>query len=237
MRSLRRTILVAALVLAAAALAGVAQPRLGHTASAPSATVRTITVTGNGSATTVPDRASFEFGVTTRAATAEAALSRNSAAAAAVIAALKADGVAAADLQTAGVSLSPQTSQDGTSIVGYEASNSVSATISLAKAGALVDDAAAAGADTVSGPALDTSDQAALYRDALKRAVADAGAKARVIADATGLTLGAVQTVVEGSAPTPVPIAAKATALGASVPVEPGTQEIDASVTATYAAG
>jgi uncharacterized protein YggE len=233
MRSLRRTILVAALVLAAAALAGVAQPRLAHTAAVPS--TQTITVTGNGTATAAPDRASFQFGVVTKAATASAALARNSTGAAAVIAALKAAGVSPADLQTAGVWLSPQTSEDGTQIVGYTASNSVNATVPLGKAGATVDAAVGAGADSVSGPSLDTSDRDSLYRSALRQAFAAAKAKAAVLADAAGLQLGAVQTMSEGGGVVPVPIAASGVA-DKSVPIEPGTQTIDATLTVTFAA-
>jgi uncharacterized protein len=227
---------VAGLVLAAAALAGVAQPRLAHS-STPTAAPRTLTVTGSGKATAVPDRATFEFGVDTQADTAKDALSRNAAEADAVIAALKAAGVSSNDLQTVGVSLSTRTTPDGNTIVGYSASNSVSATVSLAKAGSLVDAAVAAGADSVSGPSLDTSDRYALYRDALRDAVADAAAKAQVLANAAGLQLGAVQTMQEGAAVTPITYAPNAaTAFGnASVPVEPGTQEIDATVTVTYA--
>jgi uncharacterized protein YggE len=232
MNTLRKTLVLAGFLLAAAAVAGVAEPRLAHTATP--ATGRTITVTGNGAVTTVPDRASFQFGVTTRAATAKDALARNSAAASAVIAALEAAGVAAADLQTAGVSLSPQTNQAGTAIVGYSASNTVNARIALAKAGALVDTAVAAGADSVSGPSLDTADQSSLYRDALKQAVADAKTKAQTLAAAAGLTLGAVQSVEESSASTPVPFDAKSSA-GISAPIEPGTQEVDASATVVFA--
>lgn len=231
MRSFRRAFLLAALVLGAAALAGVAQPRLAHTASNVSG--RTITVTGDGTATTVPDRASFQFGVDTRATSAKDALARNSAAATAMIAAVKAAGVAGDDLQTVGVSLSPQTAPDGTTIVGYTASNSISATIPLAKAGTVVDAAVGAGADSVSGPSLDGSDRGALYRDALEHAFTDAKAKAEVLAQSAGVPLGAVQTVVEGASPTPLPYAARAS-FGAAVPVEPGTQTIDATVTVTY---
>jgi uncharacterized protein YggE len=232
MRSLRRTLFLAGLVLAAAALAGVAQPRFARTASTPAD--RTITVTGDGTATTVPDRAAFQFGVTTKAATATDALTRNSQTAAAVIAALESAGLPTASLQTAGVSLSPQTSQDGTRIIGYTATNSVNATMQLAKAGAAVDAAVGAGADSVSGPGLDTSDRDALYRDALEQAFAAAKAKASALADAAGLQLGAVQTMSEGGGSVPVPITA-APAAGASVPIAPGTQEIDATVTVTFA--
>lgn len=234
MTRLRTLVLLALLLLAAAAVAGVAQPRLAHGAAA--APGRTIVVTGAGTATAVPDRASFSFGVTTTGATAKDALSRDSAAATAVIAALKAAGVAASDLQTTGVSLSPQTSPDGSKIVGYRASNTVEATAALANAGALVDAAVDAGANTVSGPGLDTSAQAALYRDALKRAVADAQAKAQALATAGGVRLGAVQSIEEGgSTPTPLPFAKGAAA--PATPIEPGTQQIAASVTVTYAIG
>jgi uncharacterized protein len=238
--NLRRTLLVAALVLAAAAVAGVAQPRLGHSATPiPAASGRTITVTGNGSATAVPDRASWSFSVDTRGATASAALSSNADAANAIVAALKGAGVAAADLQTTEVSLDPQTSQDGTKIIGYAASSSVSVTATIGSSGALVDAAVKAGATGVSGPSLAVSDQDALYADALKSAIANASAKAKTIADATGVQLGDVQTVVEGSSSTPVVWGAvdKAAPAAGSVAVEPGTQEVDATVTVTYAIG
>jgi uncharacterized protein len=228
---------IAGLVLAAAALAGVAQPRLAHTAAKVTTTTRTITVTGSGKAISVPDRATFQFGVDTQANTAKEAMSRNAAAAGAVIAALKAAGVSSNDLQTVGVSLSTRTTPDGNTIVGYTASNSVSATVSLAEVGALVDTAVGAGADSVSGPSLDTSDHDALYQDALRKAVADAQANAQVLANAAGLQLGAVQTMQEGTVATPITYAPNPAAFGAaaSVPVEPGTQETDATVTMTYA--
>jgi uncharacterized protein YggE len=234
MNRLRNVLLLAGLLLAAAAVAGVAQPRPAHSAGATAA--RTITVGGDGSVTTVPDRATFQFGVETRAATARDAMSRNAAAANAVIAALKAAGVAAADLGTTGVSLSPVTSDDGTQVVSYTASNSVQGRIALAKAGALVDAAVAAGADTVYGPSLDRSDRQELYAEALKRAVADARTRAEALADAAGATLGAVQTIAEGGgAPVPLPYAARAAGDATSIPIEPGTQTVDATVTVTYA--
>lgn len=232
MTRIGKTILVAALVLGAAALAGVAQPRLAHTATAPAG--RTITVTGNGAITAVPDKAGFSFGVDTQATTAADALARNATAARALIAALKSAGVASSDLQTTNVSLSPQTSPDGTSVIGFDASSSVSATSALGKAGAIVDAAVGAGATNVSGPNLTLSDQSARTQQALAKAVVDAKATAKAIADAAGLNLGAVQSIVEGGGATPLPFAGKSAA-GADVPVEPGTLETDASVTVTYA--
>jgi uncharacterized protein YggE len=234
MTRLRWILLLAGVLLLASAVAGVAQPHFGHAAG--TAAAKTITVTGNGSVTTVPDRAGFDFTVETRAATAKAALAQNAAAASAVAAALKNAGVADADIQTSQVSLSPQTNQDGTLIVGYTASNSVSVKTTIAKAGSIVDAAVGAGADSVSGPNLSISDQDAKYRDALKNAVAAAHAKAQALADAAGLTLGGVQTIIEGQAQLPpMPFAQKADA-SAGVPIQPGTQTVDATVTVTYTA-
>jgi hypothetical protein len=222
----------AALLLATSALAGVAQPQLGRSAGVPA---RTITVSGDGTVTTVPDRASFSFSVETRAATASAALARSAAAANAVVAAVKDAGVPGADIQTSQVSLSPQTTEDGTRIVGYAAAVSVDVKTGIARAGAVVDAAVGAGADGVSGPGIYRSDADALYRDALKQAVSNAHDKAAAIAAAAGLTLGGAQTVVEGSGPVPVPLAAPAKA-GDSVSIEPGTQTVEATVTVTYSA-
>jgi uncharacterized protein YggE len=197
---------------------------------------RTITVTGSGSVTVVPNRALFSFGVTTQGRTAAGALAENAGEMRKVIAALKDAGIAAADIQTASVSLSPRYSQDGETILGYTASNTVSATSKdINKAGSTVDAAVAAGANQVSGPSLTRADSSALYRRALKAAVADARTKAATIAAASRARLGAVRSVVEGSsAPTPIPLAKTAGPVEAT-PIQPGTQEVDATVTVEFA--
>jgi len=231
-RRFRSILFLSALLLVASAIAGIAQPRLGRAADIPAK--KTITVTGNGTVTTVPDRAAFDFSVSSQGTTAKTALAKNADEAAAVIAALKNAGIAAADLQTGQVSLSPQFNQAGTDVVGYTASNTVTAKTTIAKAGSLVDAAVNAGANGVSGPSLSRSDSDALYRDALKDAVADAGEKAKALAAASGLTLGVAQVIVEGAQSSPpIPFAAKDAAASAT-PIEPGTQEIGASVTVTY---
>jgi uncharacterized protein YggE len=234
MTRLRTILVLAGVLLAASAIAGVAQPRLGRAATA--ATTKTITVTGSGSVTTVPDQAGFDFTVDTKAATAKAALAQNATQAAAVTAALKNAGVDAANIQTSQVSLSPQTNQAGTDVIGYAASTSVSVTSTIAKAGSLVDAAVAAGADGVSGPSLSLSDQDAQYRAALKLAVSDSHAKAKTLADAGSLALGGVQTITEGAGQTPIVFAQKASPSADGVAIEPGTQTIDATVTVTYEA-
>ena len=195
----------------------------------------TVTVSGNGTVTAVPDQASFSFTVQTKAATAAAALARNGADTKAVISAVEATGVPEADIQTTQVSLDPVLSNDGTSIVGYTAANSITVTkLAIAKAGAVVDAAVGAGATDASGPSLELSTQDALYNSALKAAVANAKSKAQALADAAGRNLGEVVTIVEGGGAVPLPFAVGAAAKD-STPIQPGTQDVQATVTVTYA--
>ena len=181
---LARIAVIAAAGVAVAAFAGVFQPSGARSAPAADASSGGITVLGTGSANVTPDRASFAFGTVSQAATANAALAASSQAVARVIAALKKAGVAQADIQTSDVSLSPQMNDKGDEIVGYTASNTVTATIrKIGDAGDIVDAAVGAGANQVYGPNLLASDQDAAYRNALKEAVAKARDKSGDIGD------------------------------------------------------
>lgn len=222
-------VLAAAAVAVVAAFAGVGRPEAarGDTGATPD----TVTTVGHGVVTVAPDQASISAGVHTQAATAADALAQNAKLMNAVIAALKQAG--GKDLQTQQVSLYPQSDQGG-NVTGYTADNSVSASTSIAGAGALVDAAVAAGANTVSGPTLSVSDQDARYRDALKKAVEDARAKAQALAEAGGFGVGPVSVVAEQSS-TPQPVfAAGAAAKAEATPIEPGTQDVTADVTVTF---
>jgi uncharacterized protein YggE len=232
---LARLALLAAAGVAIAAFAGVLQPSGAHGAPADT-TSGGITVLGSGSANVVPNRASFAFGTVSQAATANAALAASSQSATRVIAALKRVGVAQADIQTADVSLSPRTNDNGDEIVGYTASNTVTATIrKIGDAGDVVDAAVGAGANQVSGPNLLAADQDAAYRNALEGAVADARAKAEALATASSSRLGKITAIVEGGGAIPTPLATGAK--DSSVAIEPGTQKIEATVSVTFALG
>ena len=192
----------------------------------------TLTVTGLGTVDAVPDEANFSFGVESRARTAQAALAANATAMDKLIAALRQAG--ARDIATQWVNVYPVSQEDGT-IDGYSASNSVSATIGVGRAGALIDAAAGAGANQISGPGMSSSDAEKLYRDALADAVKDARERAEVLAKAAGRTLGEITAIVEGTGQVPVPYAERA-ALDAAVstPVIPGKQETVAQVSVTF---
>ena len=226
---MKRIALVAGLLLAAAALAGVLHPD-GAGAADPAATPDTVTVTGNGSVAAVPDRAEISAGVESRAPTAKAALAANGAAMQKVLAALRGNG--GKDVTTQTVSLSTAFDQNGQPN-GFVASNVASAETTLGGAGALIDAAVAAGANTVFGPSLSRSDADELYRQALAKAVDDAEQRASVLAKAAGRSLGGVTAMVESGA-APIPFAAKASAAQDSTPVVSGPQETEASVSVTY---
>jgi uncharacterized protein len=222
--------LAVAVLVGVAAFAGVARPEPAH---GDSTQTDTVTTNGHGVITAVPDKATVAAGVRTDGATAAAALSANATKMNAVLAALKA--ASGEEIQTQEVSLYPSTDPQG-KVTGYTAQNTVSAKAKIADAGGLVDAAVGAGANTVDGPSLTLSDQDALYRDALKKAISDARAKALALADAGGFGVGPVSTVVEQSAAgqpvfaRPVALAAK----DASTPIEPGTADVTADVTVTF---
>jgi uncharacterized protein YggE len=228
---MKRVVIAAALLLAAAALAGVARPEGAHAVdSTPAADF--VTVGGSGSVVAVPTRASLSLGVNSRGDTARAALAANAREMRKVIDAVKAAG--GRDVGTQSVSLSEVLGDNG-ELKGYAASNVVSATIDVKQAGAVIDAAVAAGANQVYGPSLSVDDQAALYRQALKAAVSDARQRAEALAGAAGRTLGKVTSISEGGGPTPVESFQKAAASdAAATPIEAGTQETTASVSITF---
>jgi uncharacterized protein len=229
MRRLLPLVLLAAAVLAAAALAGIGRP---EAARGETATPDTVTTLGHGLITIAPDEATVSAGGHAQAASASAALAENAKLMNAVVAALKAAG--GGQLQTQQVSLYPQTGPQG-DVTAYVADNSVSAKTKIAGAGALIDAAVGAGANTVNGPSLGVSDRDARYRDALGKAVADARLKAEALAKAGGFGVGPVSSVTEqgGSGPPQVFQAIGAAAKDAT-PIEPGTQEVTADVTVTF---
>ena len=232
---LARLAVLASAGLAAVAFAGVLQPS-GASGQAPETAPGGLTVHGTGSANVTPDRAAFVFGTVSQARTAAAALAASSEAVTRVVAALQRAGVARADIQTSEVSVSARWNEEGDTIVGYTASNSVTATVRrLNDAGGVIDAAVAAGANQVWGPSLLASDQASAYRDALRTAVADARAKAQALATASGLSLGAITAIAEaGSPPTPL---ATGEARDSAAQIEPGTQKIEATVSVTFGLG
>jgi uncharacterized protein YggE len=228
-----RIAIAALLVLAAAALVGIGRPEVAGGAS--DATNTGITVTGTGSVSTIPDQADFSIGVTTKGRTAHEAMSRNAAEMQGLIAALKAAGVDTADLKTQDVSVGPDY-DGGRDPSGYSAQNSLSVHIDeLAKASAVLDAASRAGANQISGPTLSRSNRAAFEAKALKEAVGNARTRAEALAEAAGVSLGEVTAIVESGQPDGPYYAAELMRSAPKTPIEPGREQVTATVTVTFA--
>src|SRR5262245_20622217 len=223
---------LAAALAATVAFAGVGRPDSAHGA-APSA--RSVTVSGTASVQAVPNEAGFSAGVSTDAATARAALAANATKAAHVLDALRAAGVTKGDLQTQDVSVSPRWDEGGRQN-GFTAHTSVQVHVQdVGQAGRLIDAAVAAGASETSGPSFDRGDRDALYRDALKSAFNEARLKAATLAGEAGASRGPVLRIEESSRrPEPPFPSAMRAAADASTPVEPGKQDVQATVTVTF---
>jgi uncharacterized protein YggE len=221
--------LVAAALAAAVAFVGVGRPDFARGSGAAG---RTVTVTGTGTVESVPNRAGLSVGVGSDAATARAALAANADKAANVIEALRAAGVARVDLQTTDVTVTPRWDDRGRQN-GFTAHSSVRVDVaSVTRAGAILDAAVGAGATETSGPSFDRSDRSELYRNALKAAFADARGKAATLAGEAGASLGAVQRIEESPGVQPMPLFAAARV--SVTPVEPGTTEVQATLTVTF---
>lgn len=227
---------VALLVLAVAALAGVGRPEAAG--GADDDTQRGITVTGTGETHATPDRASLSLSVRTNGATAKEALAANAAAMSRLIAAMKRVGVDDKDLKTEQFDVSRRYDPDKVEgDRGYAAWSMLTVSNqSLERASRLSDIAVSAGADSVSGPSLSVADRQAEYRAALKRAFADAREKAEALAVAAGVSVGEVTSIVEGSEPEAY-YASPMRTLDAKTPIEPGSEQVTASVTVTFALG
>jgi uncharacterized protein YggE len=225
---------LSALILSTALALPLADPGVAEEAP-----TRTISVTGTGTVEAAPDMATLMIGVTTQAETAAEALAANSAATDAVIARLAASGVGARDMQTSNLSINPNwTGYDSSSptISGYVASNMLTVRVrALDTTGAVLDAAVADGANTLNGMTFGLADPEPAYAEARKEAVADARAKAELLASAAGVKLGQVLAIVDSGAMTdPAPMYREAVT-AAPTPVVGGELGLVANVSMTFA--
>ena len=237
-----KTVLLAmfATALCASAFAQTAPPR-------EPATVDTVSVTGTARVTTPPDRFSFNVSVQTISPTVEEAVNENSAKVANVIAALKNAGAKPEEIQTSNFSIYPQQDysqqQQGKlpRLLGYQVSNSITVTKKeIAGAGKLLQAAIGAGVNQSSGLSFSVSDPARGRDEGLRAAFADARAKATLLAQAAGRTLGPAMAITEGGASNPQPRPfvggrVMAAQVAAEVPVESGSEELAFTVSVVFA--
>jgi uncharacterized protein YggE len=213
-----------------------AQPTLGPN----STPLRTISVSGNGSAEVVPDLAIVTLGVQTDAETASQALEQNNTKMKAVMDTLSKAGVASTDIQTVYIQLTPRyenpPQQPGQATpanqpVGYTVTNTVQIKVrKLDGLGTLLDQVVSAGGNQIQGIRFDVSNPAKAMDQARQAAMNDATHKATQLASLANEKLGPVLTINETSQ-VPIPFAAaQAQSAEAAVPVSPGTQTITVNV-------
>lgn len=218
--------------------------------NAPARPFEGLVVQGNGEVRVKPDIARLNLGVQTQDKDVQRASGDNATRTQALIAALRGAGVEERDIQTAGFSIAPQydyrprpgdaNGAQQPILTGYQVSNEVRVVVRrLDSAGRVLDAAIRAGANTASGIAFDLNDRQPSRDEALRRAVADAARKARILSEAAGTGPVRPISIVEGSAEAPPrPLFTMARAAGgaeASTPVEAGEIVINASITAYYA--
>jgi uncharacterized protein YggE len=202
-----------------------------------------LTVVGTGEVTARPDLAVVQVGVVTQALSAAKALQENNEAMSRLFKALTARGIAEKDVQTANFHVAPrhrnpQRGEPAHEIIGYQVSNQVRVKVrQLTALGPLLDELVGEGANQVHGIQFTVAEPNQLLDEARRKAVANARHKAELYADAAGVKLGRVLLVQE-QAPSfphaPVAFGGVREAV-AAVPVAPGEQEFQATITVTYA--
>lgn len=204
-----------------------------------------ISVSGVGRVTGTPNLLRLQTAVNVVRPSVNDALQEANTTMANVQAKLKADGVAAKDLQTSGLSVQPHYSYTGNTskLDGYEVSENLSVVLrDLPKAGSIISDAAQVGGNELQlgGATLDLDEDDALIAQARQKAFADAKAKAAAYADAAGRSLGDVVSITESTNSQPQPITyampmAAASGAAAPVPVQAGSQDVTVTVSVVWA--
>jgi hypothetical protein len=232
-------------------LAGLASPLFSarpiHAQDAGATTnEHTISVTGTGDVLLQPDIADLRLGVGVTSSSVADARSRAASTMAAVIAKLKALGIADKDIRTAMVSLQPTYDYSANTtpprVTGFQFANSISVTVrDLSKLGDAIDQSLAAGATTLDSVSFRVDDQTGAEAQARTAAMADAKAKADALAAAAGVTITGVASISETVAPVPYPVyygaAAGAPSKDVATPVQPGTNDVSVTVSVVFLMG
>jgi len=225
----------------AATVAAVPVTAQGSQSPAPTVAPPAIAVTAVGESRVTPDRAMLHVAVESQGETAAAAAATNAAKQTKVIDAVKAAGVAAAQIRTAGYNVFPEYAQGSgraPRVTGYRANNTVQVEVrTLADLGKIIDAVLGAGATNIGGVGLFASNTDAARREAVQQAVGKARAEAEAAAAAAGGSLGALLELTTNPFEPPRPLTrqmgdmvAMAAAGAASTPIETGESIIQAVV-------
>lgn len=203
-----------------------------------------IEVAGTAQVSVPTDRARVSFAVETEDARADVAARENAEVMTRVMAATRASDAPGLSVETFGYSLDPRYAdsrgETEPRIAGYRALNHIRVTVDDVDAvGELIDGAIGAGANRIASIQFEAIDTEPVRLEAVREAVQKARAEAAAIADALGVQLGGVLEV-RGGAQAPLPVyrnmaRMEMAQVGASTPVEAGSQMVTAHVTVRFA--
>lgn len=207
---------------------------------APASPSARIIVTGSGSVTTPPDYAEIASGVTTQAKTAKEASDANTKTMAALNSALKANGIAAGDIQTLRFAVSPvygpPQQNAPPKLVGFSVSNELGIKVrQIGKVGEILDSLIQAGATDSGSVQFLHSNMSQVLDQARQAALADARRKAALYAQSADLKLGGVAWITEVPAyAPPSPMMAGRAYAAAPVPISAGTDTLSMQITVGF---
>jgi uncharacterized protein len=188
-----------------------------------------------------PDRAFVRIAAESRSKNSAEAQKQNAVAMNAVLQKIEEAGVHKDAIRTLGYELQPEYDyvNGRQSFRTYVARNTVEVRLDdIDRVGIVIDAAGAGGATTITGIRFDVRNRAALERDALQQAVADARARAEAAAKGAGATIDRIVRIEEEGVQVEPPrpmmrMEMQRAAADAMTPVEPSTIEIRAAVTLT----
>ncbi len=227
---------LAGFVAAQAAVTGKEVPG-GQNENAKPQNYTTLSISGYGKVSYVPDRAVVVFAALGYGKTAVEALSECSSKMSKIFSALEALGISRDNMETSGISVGPRYDweQKPPRIIDYEASYSLTIQISdISLVGKVIDAAFAAGADRMHGLQFTLSEEkkSEFEAQAIREAINDVMRKAGVAASQLGLHIVKVESVSVSHQQVPPPIIVRAIEV-AEIPIAPGEGEISASVSLT----
>lgn len=238
-----KSILFATLALLALAVSACA-PSVGAPAAGAPAEPPTLSVVGTGNADLVPDIAYIYVGVHTELPSASEAVTENNSQTQKMIAGLTEFGIDAKDIRTTNFSIYPFDKYDpltgaATGEKYYSVDNTVYVTVrDLDTLGDLLDTVIAAGANTVNSIQFDVADKDAALKQARADAIADARTKAEELAEAAGMQVGDIRSIIfTDSQYYPVYDGRGAGGGGeaaSAVPIQPGQLTFTVTVSVTY---
>jgi len=199
-------------------------------------TTRTVSVTGRGSVTAVPDTASADVGVSVVGPDARKAKAAVDSSVARILSMARGLGIPDADLKTAAVNIWPRFDDNNPAHPReYEVTQSATVVIrDLSKLDEFLDGAVQAGANRDFSVTLSSSREVEWRQQALKLTIDAAKQQAEAAAHQLNLRLGAVRTITVNPTPGFVPIGLARGASADSPKFLPGTLTIEADVSVVF---